>query len=80
VGSERIDSKRIVSLRDGIIEVYNILGRKISTLVDETKSAGGYHIAWDGDDSNGHKVSTGLYFYRFQAGDFVKTKKILLLK
>jgi len=62
------------------IEVYNILGQKIRTLVDETKSAGDYYATWDGDESYGQKVSTGIYFYRFQSGDFVETKKMILLK
>ncbi|MCK5125608.1 MAG: T9SS type A sorting domain-containing protein [candidate division Zixibacteria bacterium] len=62
------------------IEVFNILGRKIRTLVDESKSAGEYRVTWDGNDSNGQNVSTGIYFYRIQAGDFVESKKMLLLK
>lgn len=62
------------------IEIFNILGQKVQTLTDETKPAGEYQIIWNGDDSNGLKVSAGIYFYRFQAGDFVETKKMLLLK
>ena len=62
------------------IEVFNILGQKIKTLVDEKKSAGEYYTTWDGDDSYGQKVSTGIYLYRFLAGDFVETKKMILLK
>jgi len=62
------------------IEIYNILGQKIRTLVDETKPAGEYQTTWNGDDSNGTKVSTGIYFYRFQAGDYIETKKMILLK
>ena len=62
------------------IEVYNVIGQKIRTLVDENKSAGEYHTTWNGDDSYGQKVSTGVYFCRFQAGDYVETKKMILLK
>jgi len=62
------------------IDIFNILGQKIITLVDETKPAGDYQINWDSNDSNGQKVSTGIYFYRFQAGDYVETKKMILLK
>jgi hypothetical protein len=62
------------------IEVFNILGQKVITLLDENKSAGEYQITWGGNDSNEQKVSTGIYFYRFQAGDYVETKKMLLLK
>ncbi len=62
------------------IEILNLLGQKVSTLVDETKSAGFYRISWDGHGSDGQDVSTGVYFYRYRAGDFVETKKMLLLK
>lgn len=62
------------------VEVFNILGLKIKTLIDEIMPAGGYQVTWDGVDSNGRKVSSGMYFYRFQAGDFVATKKVLLIK
>ena len=62
------------------IDIFNILGQKIITLVNETKPAGDYQINWSGNDSNGQKVSTGIYFYRFQAGNYVETKKMILLK
>ncbi len=62
------------------IEVYNLLGEKVKTLVDGEKSAGTYTITWDGTSLSGESVSTGVYFYRFQAGDYVETKKMLLLK
>jgi len=62
------------------IEVYNVLGQKIRTLVDELKSAGSYQTTWDGNNSNGLEVSTGIYFYLFRTGDFVETKKMTFLK
>ncbi len=62
------------------IEVYNVLGQKVRTLVEETKSAGSYRIEWNGNDDVGRPVSTGVYLYRFQAGNVVQTKKMLLLK
>jgi len=62
------------------IEIYNILGQKIRTLVDEKKSAGEYNAFWDGNNSNGNNVSAGVYFYRFRGGDYTETKKMLLLK
>ena len=57
------------------IEVYDILGRKIATLVDETKKAGSYQIIW-----NASRFASGVYFYRLEAGDYSATKKLLLLK
>jgi len=62
------------------IEVFNILGKKITTLVDEVKPAGEYRVTWDGKSSGGEPVSTGIYFYRFKAGERVETKKMMLLK
>ncbi|MFH2035239.1 MAG: FlgD immunoglobulin-like domain containing protein [Candidatus Zixiibacteriota bacterium] len=62
------------------IEIYNILGQKVRTLVDSEESAGSYTITWDGTNSSGKSVSTGVYLYRFQAGDYFETKKMILLK
>ena len=62
------------------IEVFNVLGQKVRTLVNETKSAGSYRTEWDGIDDAGKPVSTGVYLYRFSAGDVVQTKKMMLLK
>jgi len=62
------------------IEVYNVLGQKIRTLLDREKSAGSYTITWDGKTANGQPAATGVYLYSFQAGDYVETKKMILLK
>jgi uncharacterized membrane protein len=62
------------------IEVFNVQGQKVRTLVNEAKSAGSYRIEWNGVDDAGRPVSTGIYLYRFQSGDVVQTKKMLLLK
>ena len=62
------------------IEIFNILGQKVRTLVDETKPVGTYRIEWNGVDNAGKSVSTRVYLYRFQAGDVVQTKKMLLVK
>ncbi len=75
-----IISYSVPTRSDVTIEVYNVLGQKVNTLIDETKPAGEYQTAWNGVDSDGERVSTGVYFYRFRAGDFVETKKMLLLK
>jgi len=62
------------------IEVYNVLGQKIRTLLDREKSAGSYTITWDGKTANCQPAATGVYLYRFRAGDHVETKKMLLLR
>jgi C1A family cysteine protease len=57
------------------IKLYDVLGREVKTLVNEEKSAGKYSVQF-----NGSNLSSGIYFYRMQAGSFVQTKKLLLLK
>jgi hypothetical protein len=62
------------------IEIFDILGRNVRRLLNETKSAGMYKVMWDGTDQNGIPVATGIYLYQIQANDFVQAKKMLLLK
>ncbi|NOY88141.1 MAG: T9SS type A sorting domain-containing protein [FCB group bacterium] len=62
------------------ILIYNVLGQKIKTLVDEQLEAGKYVEEWDGTNDAGVKVSSGIYFYKMQADNFVQTKKMMLLK
>ena len=57
------------------IEVYDILGKKVATLVDGIMKAGSYRIIWDAN-----RFASGVYFYRIQAGDYHEVKKLLLLK
>ena len=62
------------------IDIFNLLGQRVKILVDREEPAGSYTVAWNGTNSHGQSVSTGVYFYRFQAGYYVETKKMLLLK
>jgi hypothetical protein len=62
------------------LKVYNILGKLVRTLVDEPKGAGTYQVVWDGKDENGEEVSSGVYFYKLKAENYVETKKMVLLK
>jgi hypothetical protein len=62
------------------IIIYNILGQDVRSLVDEYKDAGEHVIVWDGKDSRGEQVATGVYFYRLVSNDFVDSKKMLLLR
>ena len=55
-------------------------GELVTTLVDDMMGAGNYRITWDGQSVTGAPVSSGLYLYRIQAGDFVQTMKMVLLK
>lgn len=70
-----------ISARSAVkIDIFNVLGQKVRTLVDDVKSAGSYRIEWAGTDDAGRSVSTGVYLYLFRAGDHVEAKKMLLLK
>ncbi|MEO8230753.1 MAG: T9SS type A sorting domain-containing protein, partial [Ignavibacteriota bacterium] len=57
------------------LKVYDILGNEVATLVDEYKPAGSYEVEFDAS-----RLTSGIYFYRLQAGSFVETKKMILLK
>ncbi len=65
---------------DVVLHIYNILGQKVTTVVDEYRNAGNHTITWKGTDSNNRKVSSGVYFYRMETDNYVKTKKMLLMK
>jgi glycosidase len=62
------------------IKIYDVLGREVKNLINEVKTAGTYSSIWNGNDNFGNKVNSGVYFYKLRAGDFVETKKMILLK
>lgn len=62
------------------IKIYDILGREIRTLFNQEVQRGTYTAEWDGLSDDGTKMSSGTYFYRMVAGEFVQTKKMLLIK
>lgn len=61
------------------IDVFNITGQRIRTLVNEYRSAGSHTVVWDAIDENGHHVSAGIYMYQLQADGKRESKKMLLL-
>jgi hypothetical protein len=62
------------------LTIYNILGQKVRTLLDEEKLPGNYQVIWDGKDEEGNEASSGIYFYQLKAGDYKETRKMSLLK
>jgi hypothetical protein len=62
------------------IEIFNVIGQRVRTLINEPKSPGTYLVEWNGRDDAGNALSTGVYFYRLTAGEVTLTKKMLLLK
>jgi hypothetical protein len=62
------------------LKIYNVLGQKVRTLVDEPKKAGSYEVIWDGKDDQGKEAASGIYFYQLRTKDQILTKKMLLLR
>jgi len=62
------------------VTVYDILGREVRTLVNSTQDAGFKSVIWNATNDYGEPVSAGVYLYQIQAGEFVQTKKMVLLK
>ena len=62
------------------LEIYNIKGRKVKQLVNDQLSAGTHSIVWNGTDENNTPTSSGIYFYKLKAGNFQRTRKMILLK
>jgi hypothetical protein len=57
------------------LKIYDVLGREVQTLVNERQAAGQYSVPFNADG-----LASGVYFYRLQAGSFVQTKKMMLIK
>jgi len=62
------------------VMVYNILGQHVSTLIDGYQEAGEHAVIWNGTDSNGRKVSSGIYLYTIEAGQYKASRKMVLMK
>jgi hypothetical protein len=62
------------------LNVYTTNGRLVTSLVSEQKPSGTHEAVWDGRDRFGHRVATGVYLYRLQAGDFIETRRMVLIK
>jgi hypothetical protein len=62
------------------INIYDILGRNIKTLINEIQGKGKYSVRWNGDDNSGRRVSSGLYLYRMETEGFTSVKKLNLIK
>jgi hypothetical protein len=62
------------------LEVYDVAGRRIANLVDAVQGPGDHSVLWDGKDSNGVPVTSGIYFYRITAGDLKISRKMILVR
>jgi hypothetical protein len=62
------------------LQIYNVLGQQVTTLVNGPVEAGHHSVVWNGTDDHGRVVASGLYFYRLETDGFQETRKMLLLK
>ena len=62
------------------LDIYNLLGDKIKTVIDKELPPGSYEVTWDGMDKYGNPVASGVYFYRLKAGGNLLSRKMLLLR
>lgn len=61
------------------IKIFNISGQKIKTIIDYFQSAGFHSVTWDGFDEQGCNVTSGIYIYQIQAGEFIKSRKMVMI-
>ncbi len=62
------------------ISIFNSLGQKVVTLVNQKQNTGNYKVNWNGKDANGNAVVSGVYFYKLSVGTYSLTRKMILLK
>ena len=62
------------------ITIYDMLGKQVKTLINQTQDAGYQSVVWDATNDYGRPVSAGIYLYQIQAGEYIQTKKMVLLK
>ena len=62
------------------VTVYDMLGREVKTLINQTQDAGYKSVIWDATNDYGTLVSAGVYLYQIQASEYMQTKKMVLLK
>ena len=63
-----------------VISIYDLMGRKVRTLVNDVQNAGYRSVMWNATNDMGRLVSAGVYIYSIQAGDFVQNRKMVLMK
>ena len=65
---------------DVVLSVHDVAGRRVRTLLDEHLEDGMHHVNWNGRDTVGRQLASGVYFYRLEAGAYSETKKMVLVK
>ncbi|HOE91117.1 MAG TPA: choice-of-anchor J domain-containing protein, partial [Candidatus Cloacimonadota bacterium] len=62
------------------IDIYNVKGQKVKTLVNDRVTAGTHNVVWNGKDDSGKNVGSGIYFFNMKAGKYTSTRKMILMK
>jgi len=62
------------------LEIFNVKGQKVAKLIDAELAGGVHSVVWNGNDANGKRVSSGVYFYQIKCDNQVKTKKMIMIK
>jgi len=63
-----------------LMEIYNVLGQRVAVVVNGIHDPGFHAVRWNGTNMYGNSLSSGMYFYHIQAGDFRSIKKLILVK
>ncbi len=63
-----------------ILDIYNLKGQKVKTLISDQLSTGKHSVVWDSRDDNDRQVGSGIYFYKLKSGNYQKVRKMILLK
>ncbi len=77
---ETIIQYRLPQASDVQISIYNILGQKITTLIDANQEAGSHSVSWDGTNASGNVIASGIYFYKLKTEQSAVSKKMVLIK
>ncbi len=62
------------------LEIYNVKGQKVRTLINSELDEGAHQVLWDGTEESGKTVTSGFYFYKLKSGQYASTKKMILMK
>jgi flagellar hook assembly protein FlgD len=62
------------------LKIYNVLGQEVMTLIDDPRPAGFWSVEWDGRDTAGNSVASGVYIYRLEAAGFSGSKKLVIVR
>jgi len=73
-------SYQMVSNEYVTLTIYDLLGKKIKSLISENQMPGSYSVTWNGRDENGNRTPSGVYVYTLKTNSFMETKKMLMLK